>query len=91
MRLGMLSYTQDAVIGTFFLGIGGPAFEAVLRPTLADVEAAHPDRMRSFVRAGTTHTFLESNLSISVQGVSVSSWVASMIDGPAENWKSVSE
>jgi hypothetical protein len=91
MRLGMLSYTRDATIGTAFLGIGGPAFEALLRPTLADVEAAHPDRMHSFVRAGAKHTFLESDLSISVQGVSVSAWVASMIDGPAENWKSVSE
>ena len=45
VRLGMLSYAQDFTIGTFFLGIGGPAFEAVLRPTLADVEAANPRRM----------------------------------------------
>ncbi len=91
MRLGMLSYTQDATIGTFFLGIGGPAFESVLRSTFADVEAANPDRMRSFVRAGATHTFLLGDLSISVEDVSLSDWVGSMINGPAENWESVSE
>jgi len=91
VRLGMLSYTQDFTIGTFFLGIGGPVFESVLRPTLADVEAAHPERMRSFVRAGTTHTFLIGDLGIAVEGVSVHDWVESMIDGPTDNWQSVSE
>lgn len=91
VRLGMLSYTQDSTIGTFFLGIGGPAFEAVLRPTLAEVESANPQRMRSFVRAGDSHTFLLTDLSIAVEGVSVSDWVASMVDGPADDWQSVSE
>jgi len=90
VRLGMLSYTQDSTIGTFFLGIGGPAFEAVLRPTLADVEAANPGRMRSFVHAGTSHTFL-LGLSASVEGVSVGDWVDAMIYGPAQDWQSVSE
>jgi len=90
VRLGMLSYTQDSTIGTFFLGIGGPAFEAVLRPTLTDVEAANPGRMRSFVHAGTSHTFL-LGLSASVEGVSVGDWVDAMIYGPAQDWQSVSE
>lgn len=90
-RLGMLSYTQDFTIGTFFLGIGGPAFEAVLRPTLADVEAANPERMRSFVRAGESHTFLMGDLSIAVEGVTLSQWVEAMVDGPADEWQSVSE
>lgn len=91
VRLGMLSYTQDFTIGTFFLGIGGPAFEAVLRPTLTEVENAYPERMRSFVRAGETHTFLGGDLSLAVDGISVSQWVESMVDGPAQEWQSVSE
>jgi hypothetical protein len=91
VRLGMLSYTQDFTIGTFFLGIGGPAFEAVLRPTLADVEEANPERMRSFVRTGDSHTFVGGDLSIAVEGVSVSEWIASMINGPPGEWQSVSE
>ncbi|MEZ5571456.1 MAG: pectin acetylesterase-family hydrolase [Halioglobus sp.] len=91
VRLGMLSYSQDFTIGTFFLGIGGPAFEAVLRSTFADVEAENPQRMRSFVRAGDTHTFLESDLSLSVEGVSVAQWVNEMLYGADGDWKSVSE
>lgn len=35
MRLGMLSNTQDFTIADFFLDIGGPTFEAILRTTMA--------------------------------------------------------
>jgi hypothetical protein len=91
ISMGMLSYTQDAVIGTFFLGIGGPAFEAVLRPTMADVQSANPQRMRSFLRNGSGHTFLGGDLSISVEGVTVFEWVDAMVNGPRENWQSVAD
>lgn len=90
VRLGMLSYTQDSTIGTFFLGLSGPAFEAVLRPTVADVEAVNPERMRSFLRAGGAHTFL-LDLSTSVEGVTVADWVSAMLEGPADDWNSVAE
>jgi hypothetical protein len=91
IRLGMLSYLEDFVIGTAFLNIGGPAFESILRPTVADVQAANPDRVRSFLRAGSDHTFLGGSLSTSVQGVSVFEWVDAMINGPTENWRSVAD
>ena len=90
-RLGMLSYSQDSTIGTFFLGIGGPAFEAILRSAFADVESANPTRMRSFVRVGDAHTFLMGDLTVAVDGVSVGEWVGSMVNGPAAEWQSVSE
>jgi hypothetical protein len=91
VRLGMLSYAQDFTIGTFFLGIGGPTFETVLRQTLSDVEAENPGRMRSFVRAGDSHTFLEYDLSISVAGVSVANWVDQMLFEPTQDWNSVAD
>jgi hypothetical protein len=91
VRLGMLSHAQDFTIGTFFLGIGGPAFETILRQTLTDVEAANPQRMHSFVHTGDTHTFLESDLSISVQGVSVAKWVNEMLFEPDQDWNTVTE
>jgi len=91
ISMGMLSYTQDATISTFFLGIGGPAFEAVLRPTMADVQSANPQRMRSFIRTGSKHTFLVGDLSISVKGVTVFEWVDAMINGPRQNWQSVAD
>lgn len=91
ISMGMLSYTQDATISTFFLGIGGPAFEAVLRPTMADVQSANPQRMRSFIRTGSEHTFLGGDLSTSVKGVTVFEWVDAMINGPRQNWQSVAD
>ena len=91
IRLGMLSYQQDFVIGTAFLDIGGPAFESILRPTVADVQSANPDRVRSFLRAGSDHTFLGGNLSTSVEGVTVYEWVDAMINGPIQNWQSVAD
>ena len=87
----MLSYCEDFVIGTAFLNIGGPAFESILRPTVAEVQAANPDRVRSFLRAGSEHTFLGGSLSTSVEGVSVFEWVDAMVNGPTENWQSVAD
>lgn len=91
IKLGMLSYQQDSVIGTAFLDIGGPAFESILRATVADVQSANPDRVRSFLRAGSNHTFLGGSLSTSVEGVSVFEWVDAMVNGPIENWQSVAD
>ena len=89
LRLGMLSHSRDFVIGDFFLGIGGDAFESILRETTTELETRNPDRVRSFIAAGTDHTFLGSDLSQSVEGVSLSEWVESMLDDV--DWISVSE
>jgi hypothetical protein len=91
LRLGLLSYSRDFVIGDFFLGIGGDAFEAVMRETTAELESRNPGRVRSFIAAGTAHTFLGSDLSLSVEGVSLSQWVGAMLDDIEGNWTSVSE
>jgi hypothetical protein len=90
ISMGMLSYKQDAVIGTFFLGIGGPAFEGILLPTMADAQSANPQRMRSYIADGDNHTFLGGDLSLSVDGVTLFSWIDAMINGPRESWQSVS-
>tara|TARA_R110000823_G_scaffold47903_9_gene121820 strand:- start:2517 stop:3653 length:1137 start_codon:yes stop_codon:yes gene_type:complete len=90
-RLGMLSYAQDFTIGTFFLGIGGPAFEGVLRPAMAELESRNPERMRSFIAPGSSHTFLLGELDVAVEGVTVGEWVESMVDDVDGNWESVSE
>jgi hypothetical protein len=58
MRRGYMSYNQDSTIADFFLGIGGPAFEAALFPEMAQAEDAHPDRVRSWIATGNGHTFL---------------------------------
>ena len=91
VRLGMLSYAQDFTIGTFFLGIGGPAFESILRSSMAELESRNPERMRSFIAPGASHTFLLGELDVAVEGVTVGEWVGSQVDDVDGNWESVSE
>ena len=57
---------------------------------MADVEAANPQRVRSFIADGGSHTFLGGDLSLRVEGVTLYDWVDAMINGPRENWQSVS-
>ena len=90
IRMGMLSYAQDSTIGTFFLGLDPSVFEDLLRSTVADVETANEQRVRSFIADGGSHTFLGGDLSLSVGEVTLYDWVDAMINEPLENWKSVS-
>jgi len=90
IRMGMFSYAQDSTIGTFFLGLDPSVFEGLLRSTVADVETANEQRVRSFIADGGSHTFLGGDLSLSVEGVTLYDWVDAMINEPLENWKSVS-
>ena len=89
-RLGMMSYKQDFVIGNAFLQIGGEAFEAALLEEMADLGAAYPERMHSFIANGTNHTFLQLDLGITAGGVTVLDWVTAMLDG-SEAWQSTSD
>lgn len=90
VRRGFMSYTRDTVIGDFFLGIGGEAFEAALFPELAQLQNAHPDRVRSWVPDGTGHTFLLIEPDQTAGGVSVMDWVTAMLDG-SDDWTSVAD
>lgn len=90
VRRGFMSYTQDSVIGGFFLGIGGPAFEAALFPELMQMETAHPDRVRYWVPNGSGHTFLLNGLDVTAGGVSGLDWVTAMIEG-TDAWVSTSD
>lgn len=88
--LGMMSYTQDAVIAVTFTQAGGEVFEEALIEELADLEGDYPDRVKSFVVDGTAHTFLMSSLETTAGGVSVSDWLTAMLEGSAD-WVSTSD
>lgn len=89
-RLGMLSYTNDSVITlTFGLG-GGDAFETELRTEMKELEAAYPERVRTFLADGSSHTFLLNGLNVTAGGVTVLDWVTAMLDGSAD-WISTSD
>ncbi|HAN69960.1 MAG TPA: vtpJ-therm, partial [Halieaceae bacterium] len=52
---------------------------------LDDLEAAYPERVKSFVATGAEHTFLLGDLEKTAGGVTVADWVSAMLLG--ENWE----
>ena len=62
---------------------------ALLEET-ADLEAAFPERMHSFIANGNSHTFLLYDTSITAGGVTVLDWVSAMLDG-SPDWVSTSD
>lgn len=76
-----MSYTRDTVIAVTFVQVGGEAFEEALLMELDDLEAAYPERVKTFVAGGPAHTFLIGDLAQTAGGVTVADWVSSMLDG----------
>ena len=90
LRMGFMSTKQDSVIADVFVGIGGEAFEAALLPEMEALAAAHPERFKSFIADGTSHTFLQAQFSREVDGVPVYQWVSDMLSESAD-WQSLSD
>lgn len=90
VRLAMLSHKRDSTIGDFFLSLGGEAFEAMLLNVVAAVEDLYPDRVRSFIRNGSTHTFLGGSLDQTAGGVVLRDWITDMLEG-SDDWQSAQD
>ncbi len=90
LRRSMLSSTGDFVIATTFLQIGPQAHEDALRPELAEMEAAHPDRFRSWVTEGTTHTYIQRDPNQTAGGISAIDFISAQING-TDDWVSTSD
>ncbi len=89
-RRGMLSYNRDSTIADFFLMIGQDAFEEALYEEMQQLEDAYPDRQRSWIPAGTDHTFLQRAPDETAGGVAMMDWISDMLDG-SNDWVSVQD
>ncbi|CAH0992088.1 hypothetical protein SIN8267_02203 [Sinobacterium norvegicum] len=91
MRLAMLSSKQDNTIGFAFLGMPTEEFEAALVPEMAALETNNPDRFRSFIINGKSHTMLRSaDLATTADGVVLSDWLSDMLSN-SDNWVSAQD
>ena len=90
LRMGFMSTKRDSVIADTFLGIGGEAFEAALLTEMAALEEAHPERFRSLIADGDSHTFLQAQFTREVGGTTVNQWLADMLN-ESDDWVSVSD
>jgi hypothetical protein len=87
LRLSLMSYSEDALISTFFFGVPGSIWGVALKEEMQQVEDAHPDRVRSFIPAGSAHTMLLISPDLVAEDISVLNWVTAMLDDSAE-WTS---
>ena len=79
-----ISSLQDVVIGTIFLGLGGPGYEAVLLEETAEAEADSPGQYFSYLFPGDTHTVVGGNNSLTLtqqNGITVSAWLSAHLSG----------
>jgi hypothetical protein len=88
VRHAMLSATRDSTFADFFLMIGGDAFEAALFEEMQQLEAAVPDRQRSWIYEGVEHTFLQRDPDATAGGVPLMEWLTLMLEG-SDDWVSV--
>lgn len=87
LRMGFMSFAQDGVVANESLMISGPVFEAELLQAVNELQAAAPDRFRSFIAAGTDHTFIIRTFDVTAGGISARQWVTDMLSG-SEDWVS---
>lgn len=78
-----MSYKQDVALAGTYLFLDGPSYEKILLETAAAVEAANPERMRSFIGDGNSHIYTGGKLSKTVAGISLFDWLTAMLaDSP---------
>lgn len=90
VRRSYLSYSGDTIVGTNFLRIGGASYEQALIAEMAKQEAAHPDRVRSWIAPGLLHTFIVASPQAELEGVVLMDWLDAMLSGSAD-WVSLME
>lgn len=88
VRRSTLSTTRDSTFADFFLMIGQEAFEAAMLVEMQKLEDAHPERERTWIPAGSEHTFLQREPDRTAGGVPLMVWLTAMLEG-SDDWVSV--
>lgn len=88
LTMGMMSYKQDGVV-LERLPLPPETWEAELLAAMAELEAAHPDRFRSFIADGDGHTFVIRDFDLEVGGTTPRAWLSDLLEGGT--WVSVSD
>ena len=70
-------------------GFDTETFDAEVVAAMAELEAAHPGRFRSFVADGDGHTFILRNFDREVGGTTPRRWIEDLLNGSA--WVSVAD
>jgi hypothetical protein len=89
IKISVLSFFEDEVIGTAFNGLDGAAYKELLVNETGKVQAQYPDRFKRFMLPGTSHVVSGGWPNLTADGVTVSSWVAAMATGDDALWRDI--
>jgi hypothetical protein len=89
LRVSVLSYFEDAVIGTAFNKLDGAAYKALLLDVTGPVQAAYPDRFARYMLPGATHVLSNAWSTISADGVGLPDWIGGMVERDPSRWRDV--
>ena len=90
LRLAYMSSKQDEVITGEFAVVSPTVFEEELLQAVSELIEAYPDRFRSLIADGDSHTFIQRQFTLEIGGTTVRQWVGHMVTG-SEDWVSVTE
>ncbi len=81
LRVGMFTSYQDYIISELFLGMTGPAFQAVTLDVTGQIKNNYPDQFARFFIKGRVHTssLLGLGPNYSVDGTSLYDWVGMLV------------
>ncbi|MCB9478132.1 MAG: hypothetical protein H6683_00480 [Deltaproteobacteria bacterium] len=95
VRIGLVSWYQDSVIGGVFLQMDPMIFEQTLVRITDDIRATHPDRFARFFMEGSLHTvymlvLTGKGLNYEIDDVSLAAWIDGLVsDDPS--WPDLTE
>jgi hypothetical protein len=89
MKVSMLSYLGDDVIGNTFLGMSDPQFEAIVLEETDKLRAAHPERLKRFMLPGDGHVLQPRYRDLVLDGVLLKDWTEAMVVGDDDTWRDV--
>jgi hypothetical protein len=86
VKVSVLSYFGDAVIGTAFNALSAADYETLLRTETGKVQEAYPERFKRFMLPGTAHVVSAGWGSVTADGVLVDDWVSAMVTEDDSVW-----
>jgi len=89
IKISVLSYFEDPIIGVAFNGLDGPQYKALLVEETGKAQAAYPDRFKRFMLPGASHVVSGTWPGGTADGVTISSWVTAMATGDDAVWKDI--
>jgi hypothetical protein len=87
VKISVLSYLGDDVIGGTFLALEDPVYEALLHDATDKIHDAYPDRFQRFMLPGNGHVLSGAYTTLTAGGVNLKDWTEAMAKGDEAVWK----